>query len=177
MMSKKECLRKQFLIKRKQIKNKKNKEQMICNKVLNNFIVKKSQNILIYLSKEIEVDTFSLIKELIKLDKNIYVPKIENEKMEFYKFTSFHDLKLGKFNILEPVKKIKFTSYEDCCIIVPGLLFDKYNNRLGYGKGYYDYFLNKHNLYKIGLCFQEFIIDRLECEEHDIKMDIVITEE
>ena len=67
--------------------------------------------------------------------------------------------------------------FENSVIIVPGLMFDKELNRLGYGKGYYDKYLKSKNIYKIGLCYSCNLIDSLEIEEHDIKMDLVITEE
>ena len=62
------------------------------------------------------------------------------------------------------------------CIIVPGLLFDKNNNRLGYGGGYYDRFLANNNIYKIGICFSNFLVDKIIIDKNDIKMDEVITE-
>ena len=137
----------------------------------------KRKNILIYVSKEDEVDTINLILELFKLKKNIYVPKVEKDIINFYQINSLFDLKLGKFNILEPISKIKITNYQDSVIIVPGLLFDLNNNRLGYGGGYYDKFLQDKNIYKIGICYSFFKIDKINSEKHDIKMDLIITEE
>ena len=61
-------------------------------------------------------------------------------------------------------------------IIVPGVAFDRENNRLGYGKGYYDRFLTSKDILKIGLAFSEQIVDFLECDNYDIPMDIIISD-
>lgn len=161
---------------RKKIINKKDLESKIRNYILNNNKVLESNNILIYISKDLEVDTKVLINDLWKLNKNIYVPKVENNIINFYNINSFNDLVIGSYNILEPITNIKYKYNKNDCIIVPGLLFDKNNNRLGYGGGYYDRFLKDNNLYKIGICFSHFIIDKLPNEKYDIKMDEVITE-
>ena len=156
------------------IKNKELKEKVITEKVLNNVKVKNSKNILIYVSMKYEVSTINLIKELFNLNKNIYVPKVIDNYLKFYQINSLEELEISKYGILEPTSNREFKYNKDSICIVPGLMFDKNNNRLGYGGGYYDRFLNKYDIYKIGICFKEFLIDKLEIEEHDIKMDLVI---
>ena len=79
----------------------------------------------------------------------------------------------SSIGVLEPIGDI-FTGIIDL-IIVPGLVFDKKLNRLGFGMGYYDKYLNSHNIYKIGLCFNEQIVDFVPVESHDIKMNMIIT--
>ena len=172
----KSSLRKYALSLRKEINSKLDKENIIREKILNHEKVRKSSNILIYVSKKDEVDTIEIIKSLWNSNKNVYVPKVEGEIINFYQINSLKDLKLGKFQVLEPITNIKYKNNLNGCIIVPGLLFDKDNNRLGYGKGYYDKFLSKNNIYKIGICFSTFIVDKINTNKFDIKMDEVITE-
>jgi len=61
-------------------------------------------------------------------------------------------------------------------IIVPGLAFDRSGNRLGRGGGFYDAYLRNFHGQKIGICKQMQFVDELPIEEHDIKVDFVITE-
>ena len=61
-------------------------------------------------------------------------------------------------------------------MIIPGLAFDKDNNRLGYGMGYYDNYLKDKNVYKIGICYKEQIIDSIPVDNNDVKMDLVISD-
>lgn len=172
----KKSLREYALNKRKNLQNKKIKENIIVNKILNHKIVKKSENILLYMSTIQEVSTFTLIDKLIKKGKNIYAPRIVDKNIEFYKIINMDDLSLNKYKILEPKPIDKFVNDERSVIIVPGLLFDLNNNRLGYGGGYYDRYLRNLNIYKIGICFQDFIINNLPVDEFDVKVDEVICE-
>ncbi len=66
-------------------------------------------------------------------------------------------------------------------LIIPGIAFDRQYNRLGYGKGHFDKFLSKgeklgYQPLKIGVCFDFQLQDSLPVEEHDEKMDVIITE-
>ena len=172
----KEKLRKEALKRRTQIIDKAKKDKIIQEKLLNIINDKNILNILIYVSKDLEVDTLSLIKKLLLLGKKVYVPRIENKLMDFYLLGSIANLKLGKFQILEPTGNTKFQDFQNCCMIVPGLLFDLEGNRLGYGGGYYDRYLSDKNIYKIGICYQEFQVLKLKTDKYDIKMDEVVTE-
>lgn len=62
-------------------------------------------------------------------------------------------------------------------IIIPGLSFDKFGTRLGYGCGYFDRYLqNNLKSLKIGVCYDEnFSVSPLPREKHDIQMDLIIT--
>ena len=161
---------------RNDIKEKKSKENIITKKILEHPKIKSSNDILVYISINNEVSTIELIKELFKLGKNIYAPRIVDNYIEFYKFNSLDELELSKYNILEPKMNYKYKDNLESVVIVPGLLFDTRNNRLGYGGGYYDKFLYKKDIYKIGICFSDFLVTKLITSEHDIKMDEIITE-
>lgn len=81
--------------------------------------------------------------------------------------------------ILEPIDDSIVVKKEDIdLIIVPGTVFDREFNRIGYGGGYYDRYLEdiayKNN--KVVLAYDFQIIDKIESEEHDIKMDLIITD-
>ena len=171
----KQRLRKIALKKRQEIINKSEREMIIQRKILTNEIVKQNDNILIYMSKFDEVDTTYLRNELIKLKKNVYVPKVIGNEIEFYKITDETVYFRSKYKILEPFFGEAFLS-NNGVIIVPGLMFDNQNNRLGYGGGYYDKYLQNKNLYKIGICFKEFLIDKLVVSKHDVKMNLIITD-
>ncbi len=160
---------------RKQIVNKETKEEKIREKILNNNKVIETKNILVYVSKKYEIDTFKLIEELWNLNKNVYAPKVEGNNLKFYKIKTFNDLEIGNFHLLEPNTNEEYIENKDT-IIVPGLMFDKSGNRLGYGKGFYDRYLKDKNIYKIGICFSTMYVDKIKIDKFDIKMDEVITE-
>lgn len=61
-------------------------------------------------------------------------------------------------------------------VLVPGLAFTKSGKRLGRGAGYYDRYLAKRDLLKIGLCWEGQLLEELKTENHDILMDLVVTD-
>ena len=90
-----------------------------------------------------EVNTHTLLMELTSSDKEVIVPKtnFETVMLEHSKLNSFEELKQNKWGVLEPETLTAFDSEIDL-IIVPLLAADRYFNRLGYGKGFYDRFLH-----------------------------------
>jgi 5-formyltetrahydrofolate cyclo-ligase len=77
------------------------------------------------------------------------------------------------FGLLEPVRALTEIPPIDLAII-PGLAFDRHNNRLGRGKGYYDRFLKVTGSYKVGVCFACQLFEQIPHEEQDVKMDRVL---
>ena len=167
-------LRKKYLDIRRSIPHKKEKSLIIKDKLLS--LLSKYHVIGIYASMDDEVSTDELIKELLHLSKVVVLPKIEGDHISFYQITSLDDLEVqGKYQIREPIGQ-KALKEAVGAIIVPGICFDMKKNRLGFGKAYYDKYLSKQDIYKIGICFDEQIIDEIPTEEWDIKMDIVISD-
>ena len=171
----KEELRRKYLLIRKNIAKKNIKDSNIFNKVITNKNVIDSEIVLIYVSKEDEIDTLKLITYFLK-HKKVAVPKVEDNKMNFYYIDSLADLGKGCFNILEPKTNKKVENYLNSIVIVPGICFTKDGHRIGYGKGFYDKFLNSYQEYSIGLCYQECLIDNFKISDYDEKVDEIITE-
>ena len=83
-------------------------------------------------------------------------------------------LRRGAFGILQPETALAEIPPLDLAII-PGIAFDRRNNRLGRGKGFYDNFLKHKVLQKIGVCFDCQLFDEIPHEEFDVRMDKVVT--
>ena len=136
-------------------------------------------NIFIYLSMPSEVDTSKIIDFLISKGKNIYVPKIvEKQEMIAVEYKKGDLMKKNKFGIEEPEKSCYIDPQcIDICII-PIVAFDRELNRLGFGKGFYDRFLCKvrNDCIKIGIAYQCQMVDMIKPEDHDVELDIIVTE-
>ena len=172
----KKVLREKYLNLRKNI-NKENKRKYdndIFNKVINLEEYKESKLVLIYVSLKYEVDTFKLIEHTLNIAKKVAVPKCEGDNIVFYEIKSLKDLEEGSFRILEPKANKPITDFNNSICIIPGVAFDKQNNRIGYGKGFYDRFLKNYKGIKIGLTYRECICDKIDSDINDIKMDKVI---
>ncbi len=172
---KKEFLRKKYKEKRDNIKNKVTKDNLIYQKVINNKDILSSKTLLIYISINSEVDTIKIINYFLYA-KNIAVPKIIDNDMFFCYVTNLNDLTPGKYNIPEPTNENIVTDFDNAICIVPGICYDKENYRIGYGKGYYDRFLSKNKIKTIGLCYKECMIEKIDNDKYDYKIDEVITD-
>lgn len=172
----KQYLRTKYRLIRKNIKDKSKKDTIIYNKIIDSTMLNKYDVILIYVSILEEVDTIKLIKYLLNSSKKVAVPRIINNEMFFYLINDINDLKLGNFNILEPINGQVINCFDNCLCITPGICFDKNNYRIGYGKGYYDKFFKKHQVFSIGLCYSECIVDEININNNDYNVDIVVTD-
>ncbi len=111
---------------------------------------------------------------------NIVIPKIIPEKSELENYL-FDEKNLieNHWGILEPSgeNQVKILPEQIDLVIIPLLIFDKNGNRVGYGKGFYDRFLQqcKPETLKIGLCLEEAIEIIEDVNEFDVKMDFCIT--
>ena len=122
-----------------------------------------------------------MIKESIAMEKHVVVPKsvTQDNTLILSKLKSWDDLEIGAYNILEPKKEtIKEADVESIdLIIVPGLVFDEGGNRIGHGKGYYDRLLSDlKDIPTIGLAFELQIVKKIESEQHDEKIDVILTQ-
>ena len=168
-------LRKYYKDIRDKIEDKDIKDNKIQDKLMNNKYINDCKLILVYVSFNNEVDTINLIKYFLK-DKLIAVPRIDNDMMNFYYIKSLSELKKGKYNILEPVTNDMVNDFTSCVSITPGVCFSRDLYRIGYGKGFYDKFYSEHReIYKIGLTYDECIIDNFNIDLYDQKLDLVIT--
>lgn len=145
----------------------------------------KSQKVLLYVSLPDEVDTFLLLEKLLDdAQKEVYCPVTKGEEMEFYRVKSLSELKEGRFHVYEPTpspdRKLNPAGDDKICMILPGLMFDRQGNRLGYGKGYYDRYVEKllkHSSFpRIGLTYDVMLQDEIPAEQTDCKADFLVTE-
>ena len=98
--------------------------------------------------------------------------------MDFYEVNSLEQLKKGRYSIMEPDAKLcrQITDYSEGICLVPGLSFDLYGYRLGFGKGYYDRFLENFGGTTAGLCYSRCIEQKLPHGIYDKTVNIIITE-
>jgi len=139
------------------------------------------ETVMVYTSKEKEVNTADLIHTLLKRGNPVVVPIIVKEdislRLSFLRDRSF--LVPSTFGVPEPIgSEIPATGDDVDTVILPMLGFDRTGRRIGYGAGYYDRFLAKNRkLRKIGIAFSCQEYENLPIDENDIPMDYIITEE
>ena len=134
--------------------------------------------ILIYYPIKNEPSPLSLIDEAKRRGIKIAFPlRDKQNKMLIFKEAEIDTLSHSDFGLLEPredAKEVSLTEKTVC--IVPALLFSRTGYRLGYGGGYYDRFLSDFQGTSIGLSYSTLLVEAIEKEEHDVPLDMIITE-
>lgn len=167
-------LRKTMIFKRKVMSNDEviTKSSIICDKIIDSDIYKKSKVVYLYCSVNNEVDLNKVINDAYSKGKTVAFPKVEGENMNFYVTSSKDDLVPGYFNIPEP--NATYPAPKADLIIVPGTVFTKEGKRIGYGGGFYDRFLSQNKVYSIGVCYDFQLMDDLYTQAHDQILNEII---
>lgn len=155
-------------------------DKALTEQVLNMPEYKSCEKLFIFVSSEIECDTSQIIADAFKCGKLVAVPRCADKwgKMDFYFISSLDDLEKGSYSLMEPktekCEKVKDFSAGLC--IVPGLCFDLEGYRIGFGKGYYDRFLDDFGGVTAGICYSKYTLKQLPRGAHDRHTDILVTE-
>lgn len=184
-METKEQIRKRIIQDRNQMPSEDvaKKSSMIAQKVLKTPEYEEAHNILLYADYRHEVMTREIFDDAVLRKKKVYFPKSNADcTMDFYQVVSVKQLESGYKGIKEPVADERYlyqhNRKEDTLIIVPGVAFDMNGYRVGYGKGFYDRFLqDKRQMTVMGLCFSSQIVEEIPHDQYDIRMDKIVTEE
>jgi 5-formyltetrahydrofolate cyclo-ligase len=155
---------------------KKRRSIKILESLENNEVFKNAETLMLYWSMDDEVYTHDFVLKWWER-KKIILPCVNGDLLELRVFKGLDNLVEGDgFAILEPSGEL-FTEIESIdLIIVPGVAFDKANNRMGRGKAYYDKLLITTTCKKIGICFDFQLLDSVPVNEYDVMMDRIITE-
>lgn len=137
-----------------------------------------ADRIMAYADYNHEVITRYIIEQSWKDGKEVAVPKVFGKDMVFYRLTDFSQLESGYFGIPEPKEDGETVSWEDAMMVMPGVAFDENCNRVGYGGGFYDRFLEKHpGIRRVAVGFSFQILSEVPTEPTDIRPQVIVTEE
>jgi 5-formyltetrahydrofolate cyclo-ligase len=180
MTAKKQLLRRQMLNLRAGIPLRERlvSDAAISRQVVNLSAFKDAEVIFAYVSTDDEIDTRAIIEEALKQGKRICVPRCEGRGiMRAYEIASFDDLQEGSYGILEPRETCRYV--EPKCLdlaLVPCMGCTSRGERLGYGGGFYDRYLQDRTYPAAALCRDALLLDELPVGEYDVPVDLVITE-
>ncbi len=133
-----------------------------------------------YVGRSNEINTIAIIQHLLDSGKQVAIPKcMQKGVMEAYIIQSLDDMESGLYGILEPRMDItdRISPNKIDLAIIPCLSASPKGDRLGYGGGFYDRYLQHTDAYRLLLCRERIICEEIPVEDHDQKMDMVLTEE
>ncbi len=180
-MKEKFRIRKKYLLirKKKYFKIKSNFFNPLL-KLIKKKIKKRKINIFGYYPASFEVDVLEVLNTSLTKNLVLFLPVIDkNNNMNFHKWKKNDILRINRYGMPEPAIFSKYQLPD--IVMVPLIAFDNDNNRLGYGKGYYDQYLGKflkknRNIITIGIAFSFQKYPKLPTTKNDVKLNYVLTE-
>lgn len=179
-MMNKNTLRKQIQTKRKELSEsyKQDASSKIVDLIVHSSWYQQAQTIFVFVSMDGEVDTHSLIEKAWQDGKVVVVPKVESRGiMHAYSISNWDDLEPGAYGILEPKAEIEKIMPEAIDLaIIPCCTCNEQGQRLGFGGGFYDRYLENQTFIKMIVCFHNLMEESIPVDEHDQIMDVVVSE-
>lgn len=154
------------------------KSRAAAKAFLESGLYKNAKQIMIYLPLGNETDTSGIISAAFRDGKQLVLPVTDPKTGEItpYLYQKDTKLKKGAFSVTEPADAEPADMSKTDVVIVPGVAFDRAGNRVGFGKGCYDRVLKDTTAVKVGFCYGFQVCGKIPAEEHDVKMDFLITE-
>lgn len=139
----------------------------------------KAKTVFCYLSVDKEPPTSPIIEDALKRGKTVCAPVcISRGVMKARKFTGFDAIERDKYDIPVPIKSLPYIDENQIDFsVVPCVACGEDLTRIGHGAGFYDRFLAKTNCFSAALCHEETLFKTVPCDEFDLKMDAVITQD
>ena len=156
--------------------------QVICRKLMEIDAYEEATDVCLYMPMRNEVDVLLLAEPAMEEGKRVWVPKVTDKEagvMVFNRFTGLgeEDIVTGAYDIRESRSEEILEPGEGTLIILPGAVFTPWRDRIGYGGGFYDRYLQAHPQCRtIAVCYDLQVVDELPAEEHDMKPDYVVCE-
>jgi len=150
--------------------------QQIHKKLRKSKIFKDANKIGAYYPIGSEVLTQDILQEILSSGRELFLPKVIEDEIEFRKITDFSCLEKGNFDIMEPKDDCPADNNLDL-LLVPTVGISQDGVRLGYGHGFYDKFLSKNKVETVSLIYEKQVIKKIPRTKHDIIMNWILTED
>ena len=159
---------------------------LITQRILELGVYQKAGMVFSYMDLPGEVQTRALITQCLKDGKRVAIPRLsipggsqgrEKSGMHFHEIRDFDHLVIGAMNISEPDPSFcpNADREEEALIIMPGTAYDQNLNRVGYGGGFYDRYLERHRHHPtVAVAFDFQIFDAVPHEQTDISPQILV---
>lgn len=151
------------------------KSAALAQKFLATPLYKQAKTLYGYLPYNQEVRTVPILEQALADGKQVAVPKIYGDTMRFILLPDLSKVEKGYSGIPEPIADEPIANDETALVLMPGLAFDPKGNRMGYGGGFYDKYLEAEPGHPtVALCYDFQMLPHLDTEAHDIPVDLVL---
>lgn len=138
-------------------------------------VYRRAKTVYGYLPYNQEVRTLPILAAALAAGKRVAAPKVYGREMRFLYLEDLDRAAPGYAGIPEPEADGPVARDPEALVLVPGLAFDRAGHRIGYGGGFYDRFLKEEPGHPtVALCYDFQVYPRLETEDFDIPVDLVL---
>lgn len=179
-------LREKYIEVRKNLdpETKKKRDEAICKTILSSISYRYADNVLMYYPKASEIDVRPIMYKALEDGKRVAFPRCAPDgspNMEFHFVTSEEDMEVGIFKIKAPKENCEMfdrsSAKGSTLILVPALSFDRHGYRLGYGKGFYDRYIDKNRMTAVGVIYFDCVEKKdLPRGRYDLAMHFMVTD-
>ena len=155
-------------------------EKLLISHLIHSKIFQKASVIGTAISQSIEWNTKPIMEKAWQENKTVVVPKTYpiTRQLQFFEVHKDSELERGYGNILEPKEDSNKVEKNDIdLLIVPGIVFDQYGYRIGFGGGFYDRFLTDYKQATVSIASKQQVINEIPTQPYDIPVDYLITED
>ena len=151
------------------------RSQALKQKLIEQELYRSAHTVYGYLSYNQEVRTLPILEQALADGKKVAVPKVYGERMVFLCLDDLTRISPGYCGIPEPIDDGPAAADPTALVLMPGLAFTAQGDRLGYGGGFYDRFLEEEpNHPTVSLCYDFQMFPAIPTQPHDRKVDLVL---
>lgn len=153
------------------------RSRIICGRVAEQNIFRECHNICLYMPVNNEVDVTLLFDAAWSQGKSVWLPRVSGSEMQFCAYDRSTPVLVGPYHIKEPDSFVRLVPDDRTLIIMPGAVFSEKRDRIGYGGGYYDRYLEQNPMcHSIAVCYDFQIVKNVPAEAHDRKPELVVSD-
>ena len=145
----------------------------LCRRLAEWDLLRKARRVMAYIAFRNELDLSPLFEALPGIEW--IVPRVVGTRLVLHPYDP-QRLVRHRFGMLEPAADLPVIAPDTLdMVLVPGVCFDLQGGRMGFGGGFYDSFLPTTNALRVGITFDDCLLDEVPCDAHDQRMDWVVT--
>ncbi len=175
-------LRQEYLARRAALppEERQRRDQKICDLILASTSYRYAETVLGYYPRADEIDIRPVLEAALQSGRQVYLPRCAPEhRMHYRRITALSDVEAGTYGLCEPPEDAPCYETEQVVptlCLVPGVVFDRFGYRIGYGGGYYDRFLREFHGAAAGVVYRDFICPTLPAGRFDLPLPVMMTD-
>ncbi len=156
-------------------------EAAVVMKLLSLASFRFAETVLLYYPIKGEINVLPIAEAAMKAGKKVAFPLCDTESstMTYHIVSDLKELKIGSYGIPEPSRELPVyipSKDKNDLIIIPAVCFDRQGYRVGYGKGYYDRYLNSFGGTAVGVTFHKLLRPAVPRGRFDKHVSLIVTE-